>query len=809
MSLPQRRLVSLVLLCAVWGAVGVHAKAPPVYTQGINPELLYGQWSARWIAPPDAPPTGYGVYHFRRAFDLASPPRSFVIHITGDNRYELFVNGVRAAAGPARGDTAHWRYETVDLARWLKPGRNVLAAVVWNFGEYAPEAQMSSRTGFLLQGDTEAERVVDTGPAWKCARDEAYSPLPAADQDVNGYYVAGPGERVNAASYPWGWERADFDDSAWQQASAGERGAPREVWDNHSQEPWDLGNHTWLLVPRSIPPMEESPLRLARVRKSEGMTAPEAFPSRRAPFRVPARTKARLLLDQNYLTTAYPLLTVSGGRGATVTLRYAEALWLTGRREKGNRDEVEGREFRGNRDVFLPDGGSRRTFRPLWWRAYRYVELSVETGDDPLTVEDLLGVKTDYPFARRARFDAGSEELERILDVGWRTARACAHETYMDCPYYEQLQYAGDTRVQALVSLYMTGDARLMRNAIESLDDSRIPEGITLSRYPSRTPQYIAPFSLWWVGMVHDYWMYVDDPEFVRQRLAGVRAVLSFFAARQRAGGHLGRVPWWNFVDWASGWKGGVPPTEDDGASAPLDLQLLLAYGWAAEMESALGSAAQASEYRRQEARLRAAVRELYWDAGRGLFADTPAKRQFSQQTNALAILAGVTQGEEARAVMRRTLEDPTLTQATVYFRHYLHSALNKSGEGDRYLELLGPWRGMLAQGLTTWSEIADPTTRSDCHAWGASPNYELLRTVLGVDAAEPGFRHVRVRPFLGSLSRVSGTVPHPKGEVSVRLSRTGAKILADISLPPGVTGEFVWRGIRRPLSSGRSRFRM
>jgi alpha-L-rhamnosidase len=379
----------------------------------------------------------------------------------------------------------------------------------------------------------------------------------------------------------------------------------------------------------------------------------------------------------------------------------------------------------------------------------------------------------------------------------------------MDCPYYEQLQYAGDTRVQALVSLYMTGDARLMRNAVESLDDSRIPEGVTLSRYPSRTPQLIAPFSLWWVGMVHDYWMYVDDPEFVRQRLAGVRAVLSFFAARQGSGGNLGRVPWWNFVDWASGWRGGVPPTEDDGASAPLDLQLLSAYGWAAEMESALGSAAQASEYRRQEARLRAAARELYWDAGRGLFADTPAKRQFSQQTNALAILAGVTRGEEARAVMRRTLEDPTLTQATVYFRHYLHSALNKCGEGDRYLELLGPWRRMLAQGLTTWSEIADPTTRSDCHAWGASPNYELLRTVLGVDAAEHGFRRVRVRPFLGSLSRVSGTVPHPRGEVSVRLSRTGANILADISLPQGVTGEFVWRGVRRPLPSGRSRFRM
>jgi hypothetical protein len=798
-----------VLLCLVCWQAGARAQSRRDSAPRGNPELLQRHWTARWITVPDAPPAGYGVYHFRRAFDLNTRPASFVVHVTGDNRYQLFVNGERVVSGPARGDLTHWRYETVDLARWLKAGRNVLAAVVWNFGPHAAEAQISARTGFLLQGDTEAERVVDTSPAWRCARDEAYSPLPVTDADVNGFYVAGSGERVAGGAYPWGWEGADFDDSGWRPAAAGERGTPREVWDRRIEQQWELATATWLLVPRNIPLMEETPLRLARVRQSEGLTVPVSFPARRTPFKVPARTKARLLLDQNYLTTAYPELTVSGGRGANVTLRYAEALWQPGTREKSNREEIEGREFRGYADVFLPDGGARRTFRPLWWRTYRYVELTVETADEPLTVEDLAGVMTGYPFTRRARFDAGSAELESILDVGWRTARACAHETYMDCPYYEQLQYVGDTRVQALVSLYMTGDDRLARNALSLLDESRTPEGITLSRYPSRTPQYIAPFSLWWVGMVRDYWMYRDDPEFVRARLAGVRAVLSFFAARQRADGRLGRVPWWNFVDWAGGWKAGVPPVEDDGASAPLDLQLLLAYGWASELEGALGSAAQAAEYRQQEVRLRAAVRALYWDAGRGLFADTPARRQFSQQTNSLAVLAGVTRGEEARAVMRRVLADSTLTQATVYFRHYLHEALNKSDEGDRYLELLGPWRRMLAQGLTTWAEIAEPGTRSDCHAWGASPNVELFRTVLGVDSAAPGFRRVRIRPFLGRLTRASGTIPHPKGEVEVKLSRNGERLDAEVSLPPGVNGEFVWRARRRTLPPGRSKFTM
>ena len=87
-----------------------------------------------------------------------------------------------------------------------------------------------------------------------------------------------------------------------------------------------------------------------------------------------------------------------------------------------------------------------------------------------------------------------------MMEVGWHTARLCAHETYMDCPYYEQLQYAGDTRIQALVSFFMTGDGRLARQAINALDGSRTPEGLTFSRAPSRLPQYIPPFSLWWIG---------------------------------------------------------------------------------------------------------------------------------------------------------------------------------------------------------------------------------------------------------------------------------------------------------------------
>ncbi len=202
-------------------------------------------------------------------------------------------------------------------------------------------------------------------------------------------------------------------------------------------------------------------------------------------------------------------------------MKYAEGLWLPDKREKGDRNVTEGKRFLGYEDVFINDGG-HHMYTPLYWRTYRFLQLSVEAADEPVTIESLRGVFTAYPFERKASLSTGSEELTKILDVGWRTARLCAHETYMDCPYYEQLQYAGDTRIQGLVSLYMTGDARLLRNAIELLDSSRTSEGLTYSRAPSSLPQYIPGFSLWWIGMLHDYWMYVDDAG-VRERQASRR----------------------------------------------------------------------------------------------------------------------------------------------------------------------------------------------------------------------------------------------------------------------------------------------
>lgn len=407
------------------------AAFPAVRTAAPDSGLLTATWETRWARDGESSPYDFGVYHFRRSFDLAARPETFVINITADNRYRLFVNGTPACWGSARGDLRSWYYETVDIAPLLHAGRNTLAVQVWNGGELKPQAQESFMSGLLVQGNTEAESAVNTPGEWKVFRNEAIAPTPVS-------YV-GFFEQIDGSRYPWGWEQPGYDDSSWHAVRAEGEGIPF----GHSI----YGGYQRALVPRQIPLMEETPLRIPQIRRSEGLARVSDFISGCDPLQIPARTTCSILLDQTFLTNAYPELILSGGKGATVRLAYGEALFDS-HKQKGNRNEIDGRTIElTHYDIVRPDGAEGRLYRPVWFRTYRYIQLDITTAGDPLTIEDLYGRFTGYPFTERGSFSCDDPGLAKIWEVGWRTARLCAMETYFDCPYYEQLQYVGDTRV--------------------------------------------------------------------------------------------------------------------------------------------------------------------------------------------------------------------------------------------------------------------------------------------------------------------------------------------------------------------------
>jgi alpha-L-rhamnosidase len=757
----------------------------------------YGQeWHADWIAAPNDPGTGYGVYYFRKAISMAAKPESFIVHVSADNRYKLYVNDTLVSLGPARGDFYFWNYETVDLAPYLVAGKNIVAALVWNEAQYRPEAQISFRTGLILQGNSAAEEILNTNGSWKCIPDAGHQPIPGY------FFAASKGEMVDMNQAIKGdWAAAGYDDSAWPWAAKVSDGKLKGT-------AWGTD---WALVPSTLPPREMTYQRIPVVRMATGISIPQAFPEERTSLTIPANTTVALLLDQTYETNAYVTLNFSGGKDAGISLGYAESLYEKGRRgsAKGNRNEVEGKEFIGRKDSLIADGSQGRSFTTLNFRTFRYIRLFVQTKNDPLVIDDIYGTFTGYPFKRSSVFKTSGtddSEIKQMLDIGWRTARLNAWETYTDCPYYEQLQYIGDTRIQAMVSYYNTSDDRLARNALNEIDHSRLPEGVTRSCYPSKGTQIISTFSLWYICMLHDYWMYRGDNDFIKDKLPGERGVLDFFGKYQQPDGSLKGTPYWAFVDWAGNLAGGV--ADKDGSAAIYDLQLLWAYQWAAEMEARIGLHDYAVIYDQKAAQLKATIRRKYWDPVKKLYADTKEKTGFSQHVNSLAILTGLVSTADMPAVAGELLNDKSLTQCSVYFKYYLNQALVKAGLGDDYMSWLGIYRENIAMGLTTWAEYSDVnTTRSDCHAWGASPNIEFFRTVLGIDSYAPGFREVKIEPHLGALTNVSGEIPHPNGKIGVSYFLDKDKWEIKVSLPKNTSGRLLWKNKVYLLKAGENAF--
>lgn len=444
----------------------------------------------------------------------------------------------------------------------------------------------------------------------------------------------------------------------------------------------------------------------------------------------------------------------------------------------------------------------------MWWRAFRYVELKIKTGSQPLTIDDISAIHATYPFDLRASFQVNGQadldkKLKRMWDIGHRTLQACSHEHFMDCPYYEESQFEGDTRIEALISYSIYGDSSLGKQAIEQFAWSINDEGFLSARYPTNSLYYIPNYSLYWIGMLFDYYMRYDDPDFIQEKLWVMRQVLGYFERNARPDGSIRPLDYHQFVDWS--FPKGEGPTGPNGYSALSDLHMLMALQWAAELETGLGDAFFAGRYRQHAERLGQAIQKRYWKPEADLFADTPKGDKFSQFTNSLAILTGVAPAAEVDSIMARTLRRADLTQATLYGSFYVFEALAETGLADQYLSNLQVWEEVMALNVTTWPETG-ARSRSECHGWGASPNYHLLKIIAGIRPKAASFKEVEIRPALGDIPSLSVRMPHPDGFIEMELKQADGHLSGQVSLPTGVSGTLIWKGKQIQLPSGNQR---
>ncbi len=787
------------------------------FTRGdVNLRSLQPIDEASWIWTRGADLDGgnaFPIVRFR--CDFASDGTPLVFDVSADPRYVLLLDGRVVSRGPHKGFVERWSYQTYEI-QGIPPGEHVLEAVVFHLGQNGPPSILTSgRGGFILKAEGVYDARLTTGKAmWRAARVPCQSYGGVTDPDT----MTGCENIVRGTGF------LDWNDLDWQPTSA-VRGPVQAS---------DYGNacRGWALFPTERADELERPCAPGSVRAAQPLfdetnavyAATDAACAWTARFdrllkaggkvEIPAHTSVRFLWDLGDYYCAFPDLGTSGGAGAQVRWRWAEALYApfaeTGRLgelylHKGNRDEFLGkRMLRAMHDTFLPDGRASASFTTPWWKCGRWIEIAVRTADAPLSLTRLGLVETRYPLEIKSSFACDDASLEDICRIAVRGMENCLHEMFMDCPYFEQQMYPGDTRVEMLVLNTLSGDDRLLRHGIGIFDASRRANGMIRMNFPSVHEQDSTTFSLAWVMMLGDYALWHGGNAFLRQRIPGLRQTLSQIDTYRDADGLLTDLPGWSFVDWTESWGWfGIAPDGRRGTSSVNNLLYVYALRQAARAERSCGDAAMGDFWQTKAEAVARAVVAAFWDETHGLVADTRTKDRFSEHAQCLAFLADALPSGLAERAFAGLVAAKNLAPVTVYFSHYLFETYFKFGRADLFLKRLDLWRSFVRDGLKTPMEAPGLRGRSDCHAWGAHPLYHLQTGIAGIRPDADGFGRVCVAPQPGGLKFVKATMPVKDGQVSVDLHFAGDQVSGTVRLPLGLSGRFCWRGKTSELKGG------
>ncbi|MDI4646364.1 alpha-L-rhamnosidase C-terminal domain-containing protein [Cohnella hashimotonis] len=779
----------------------------------MQPDTANKLRGAYWLKPPRVAYEAKGIapdakenrfYYYRLAVRL-DEPSSLRLSISANTRYRLWINGQPIGSGPLKGDRWRHYYETLDVSSSLRAGTNIFAVQVWSLNTYMVNDSTSSDqplysmtslpigprlavAGTCLNEAGETLADLTTGKAdWQVMADDAVS---FYSDDSYTIFMGAIAERVMAMQLPEGWKHAEEPGGTWFAAEKGDpclgRSDPYPYY-IVPQLPL-LERPVPLLYEENRPFVREMPIR-------QDDLQPFCFPSLSAAddeVQIPPHTHAVVELDAGELTTGYLFYPLNLGEGSRIVFRYAERYFQRDDiKANAVRDDAANGVILGMEDVYDPSGRAE-IYEPFWLRTFRFIRIEVRTGAQPLRLRRPWYRESAYPLEAKSVVASPESWVEPLWKVSLRTLQMCMHETYEDCPYYEQMQFIMDTRLQALFTYSVGGDIGLVRKALEEFHNALLPEGITQNRYPSAMVQIIPSFSLHYIDMLYDYYWQTGDADTVRRYRPTVDAILDWFDRKIGDSGLVEQIGYWEYIDWVAEWEGGMPTAGKEGPSAIHNLMYASALRTAAKISAATGRSQVGEEYEERAKRLMSRIERLCWSEERGMYREGPAFEQYSQHAQVWAVLSGLCDGDRAKQVLNRALDDPKALQCSFSMAFYLFRALEKAGLYERTAELLQSWVGLLSLHLTTLPET--PTEpRSDCHAWSALPLYEFTHCMLGVQNTRPGWQALRIEPHTLDVREMSGELSTPSGIVSIAWLRTDTSFEVSGKVPDGIPFHVRW----------------
>ena len=682
------------------------------------------------------------LFSFRKRFSHSG---KLTLKISASTRYRLFINGKFALEGPCQGTAYENYYEEADVSSYLKDGENELSVLVLHAADNAFTSVFTADRPILwVEGTEKSKAIVQSDTSWRAfkisGRDFA--------QDKSVMYSVAYFEHLH--------ENVTETEVEIEEGNAANL-------QNDGFDEWGVKG-TLCLKKSPLPQMETRAER---------------------PLTVCKTTENSYVLDAESYTTAKVRVKVRGTKGDVLRLTYGECFLKTADDwwgfKKGMRDDASG-FIKGPSDR-IDLSGEEQEIEFFWYRAFRYIEVSCKDIKNlSLTVNY---APYFYPFDITAKFSCSDENYNKMWDVSINTLLCCSHEIFVDCPYFEQQQYDMDSYLEAMYALKISGDTRLVKKAISDLAQSQQPSGLLCANYPSRVTQVIPTFSIYWLMLLHDYYIYSGDSEFVKPYLGTVDKILWAFHNLLNENGIVSSSHW-PFVDWAETFPAGVP---SDGVLSPIcvySMQYSAGLKCAAHLCKLLGREALSGEYLQRKEKLDKAVRVYFRNEEKGYYNDTLTTAAFSQHTAIWAILSEIETGKNALR-LARIMMDPKTVSCSFSMGFFLFRALEKVGMYDLAEVNLKGFQTMLDLNCTTWCENPDDP-RSECHGWSASPLYEFTTGILGVKQTGIGYESIEINPTPWHLTHAEGAVPTPLGIVSVAWKKTDGKIHLSYSAPRGMT---------------------
>lgn len=664
---------------------------------------------------------------YRKLFN-ANKNGEFVVNVFADARYKLYVNGILADVGPAKGNNKELYYNTVDLGRLLKDGENEIKAYVLNLSSLGdvktPWIIMSlTRNGtgaFELWGTLNGSEF-KTDDSWECAVDDSV-------EFSRGVYafLAGACESVNAKkSGRLKWDKAAIAENGKYYAWGESR-----IWNN-----------------------TKSPIPLMRLDKMKINLCIDS------------------VFDFGYLTTSYLKIKCSGT--GKLKLTYAERYKAEGSEDRADKDGI----VEGDFDILDIDGDF--VYEPYWYRCFRFIKVETE-GD--VKINDSYAYETGYPIEIKANYNFGNKADNKLWEISLRTLERCMQDTFMDCPYYEQLQYGMDTYLQSIFAYQLSGDDRLQRRAIRDFALSVNADGLVQSRTPGASKQFIPAFALFYIMMVLEHFKRFRDKKLFCCNMPTILQVLNWFAEHSNCDGMVVKSEYWHFIDWAQDFKGGVPPYEEGATLGIENLMLCRVLSELAEAVKGTEYCGFAAEFSKRADNIRNYANEMYYSEEEGAYALTEKKTSFCQHMQVWAVLSGTAEGDRAKNIMQKSFEFKN-AQSSFSFSYFLFRALEKTGLYHLRENTLDKLRRLTEYNCTTVPETPE-MPRSECHAWSAVALYEFTAMDLGVREIDG---KIVIKPYTDGRNSAKGTVMTSFGGVYVEWEKKNGRIKLKYKAPDGI----------------------